>query len=293
MNISSICRNFDGLQTLLARINVTFNVIGITETGLNKSSIRNTNIDLSGYSFEHTPTEANCGGALLYIDNNINYIVRDDLCIYRSKELESVFIEIINSKGKNTIVGCVYRHPCMNPTEFIDIYLSELLQKFSKEDKTIMLMGDFNIDLLKYDHNTDSASFLDSLYTNFLLPYISTPSRVTTHSRTLIDNIFSNNIEDGLISGNIISTISDHYAQFLLMKNMKIKQRETTDIYRHDFTNFNEVQFKSELCNIDWKSVLEINKKDVDFSSSKFFETSNNLQKHAPIKKILTKIRKQ
>ena len=261
MNISSICRNFDDLQTLLARINVTFNVIGITETRLNKSSIRNTNIDLSGYSFEHTPTEANCGGALLYIDNNINYIVRDDLCIYRSKELESVFIEIINSKGKNTIVGCVYRHPCMNPTEFIDIYLSELLQKFSKEDKTIMLMGDFNIDLLKYDHNTDSASFLDSLYTNFLLPYISTPSRVTTHSRTLIDNIFSNNIEDGLISGNIISMISDHYAQFLLMKNMKIKQKETTDIYSHDFKNFSEVQFESELYNIDWKSVLEINKK--------------------------------
>ena len=104
MNISSICRNFDDLQTLLARINVTFNVIGITETRLNKSSIRNTNIDLSGYSFEHTPTEANCGGALLYIDNNINYIVRDDLCIYKTKELESVFIEIINSKGKNTIV---------------------------------------------------------------------------------------------------------------------------------------------------------------------------------------------
>ena len=77
------------------------------------------------------------------------------------------------------------------------------------------------------------------------------------------------------------------------MKNMKIKQKETTDIYSHDFKNFNEVQFESELCNIDWKSVLEINKKDVDFSSSKFFETSNNLQKHAPIKKILTKIRKQ
>ena len=62
-----------------------------------------------------------------------------------------------------------------------------------------MLMGDFNIDLLKYDHNTDSASFLDSLYTNFLLPDISAPSRVATHSRTLIDNIFSNNIEDSLI----------------------------------------------------------------------------------------------
>ena len=145
--------------------------------------------------------------------------------------MESVFIEIINSKGKNTIVGCLYQHPCMNRTEFIDIYLSELVQKFSKEDKTIMLMGDFNTDLLKHDHNTDSASFRDSLYTYSLLPYISTPSHVTAHSRTLIGKIFSNNIEDGRISGNIISTISDHYAQFRLMKNMKIKQKETTDIY--------------------------------------------------------------
>ena len=44
---------------------------------------------------------------------------------------------------------------------------------------------------------------------------------------------------------------------------------------------------------IDWKSVLEINKKDVDFSFSKFFETFNNLlQKHAPIKKLSNKDKK-
>ena len=277
VNISSICRNFDDLQTLLTKIDVKFNVIGITETRSKKSSIRKTSIDLHGYSFEDTPTEANCGGALLYIDNSINYIVRDDLCIYRSKELESVFIEIIISKGKNTIVGYVYQHPCMNPIEFIDIYLSELLQNFLKEDKTIMLMGDSNSNLLKYGHNTDSASFLDSLYTNFLLPYISTPSHVIPHSGTLIDNIFSNSIEDGLISGNIISIILDHYAQFLLIKNMKIKQKETTEIYSHDLKNFNEAQFKTELCNINWKSVLKINRKDADFSFSKFFETFNTL----------------
>ena len=74
---------------------------------------------------------------------------------------------------------------------------------------------------------------------------------------------------------------------------MKIKQKETTNIYRHDFKNFSEVQFKSEFCNIDRKSVLEINKNYVDFSFSNFFETFNNLQKHAPTKNFLTKIRKQ
>ena len=31
----------------------------------------------------------------------------------------------------------------------------------------MMLMGDFNIDLQKYDTNTDSTVYLDSLYTIF------------------------------------------------------------------------------------------------------------------------------
>ena len=161
------------------------------------------------------PTEANCGAALLYIDNSLNYTVRDDLAIYKNKELESIFIEVVNPKGKKLIIGNIYRLPSVSP-ELLDFYMSHLLQKVSKEDKTIMLMGDFNIDILKCDRNTDSRIFLDSMIKNFSLPYITTPTRVTTHSETPIDNIFSNNIEDGLISGNIISTLSDHFAQFLL-----------------------------------------------------------------------------
>ena len=80
-------------------------------------------------------------------------------------------------------------------------------------------MGDFNIDLLKYDTEKDSADFLDSMYASFLLPYINAPSWVTPRSKMLIDNIFSNNIEDGSKSGNVVTTISDHYAQFLLLQN--------------------------------------------------------------------------
>ena len=43
-----------------------------------------------------------------------------------------------------------------------------------------MFMGDFNIDLLKYDANADSAAFLDTTDTNFVLPSVTTPTRVTT-----------------------------------------------------------------------------------------------------------------
>ena len=46
-------------------------------------------------------------------------------------------------------------------------------------------MGDFNINILQYDNNKDSQEFLDKMHSNFLLPYISSPSRVTPHSQTL------------------------------------------------------------------------------------------------------------
>ena len=163
MNISSLSYNFDQLHTLLSEINISFDVIGITETRLKKQTLRTTNIDINGYNLEHTPTEASCGGSLLYVKNKLNYISRKDLNIYKKNELESTFIEILTSSGKNIIVGCRYRHPCMHPSEFNDIYLKDLLENLSHENKTIVIMGDFNIDLLKYDTEKDSADFLDSI----------------------------------------------------------------------------------------------------------------------------------
>ena len=112
---------------------------------------------------------------VIYVKNKLNYISRKDLNIYKKNELGSTFIEIITSSGKN-IVGCIYTDtPCMHPSEFNNIYLKDLLENLSHENKTIVIMGDFNIDLLKYDTEKDSADFLDSMYASFLLPYISTP----------------------------------------------------------------------------------------------------------------------
>ena len=88
----------------------------------------------------------------------MNNTIKGDLKICKKKkEFESIFIEFVNSKGKNLTIGCIYWHPSMRPTEFIDIYISKLLWKF-KKDKTIVSIGYFNIDLLKYDTNTDSTT---------------------------------------------------------------------------------------------------------------------------------------
>ena len=81
--------------------------------------------------------------------------------MYKKKELESIFIEVINPQGKNIIVGCVYRHPCMDLSLFNDTYLRDLLDKLICENKTIIIMGDFNADILKYDSDRAIAEFVD------------------------------------------------------------------------------------------------------------------------------------
>ena len=69
------------------------------------------------------------------------------------------------------------------------IYLSEELLK--EENKHIILMGDFNADLLKYENDTDTADFLDQIYASSLLPHITLPTCLSPRFKTLIDNIFS------------------------------------------------------------------------------------------------------
>ena len=276
INLFHMNINFDQLYTLLSKINITFDVIRITETQLKKQKLRTTNIDINEYNLEHTLREASCGGTLLYVKSELNYISRKDLNIYKKNELESTFIEILASSGKNIIVECICRHPCMHLSEFNDIYLKDLLENLSQESKTIVIMGDFNIDPLKYDTEKDSAGFLESMYASFLLPYIGRPSQVTPRS----------NIKDGTMSGNIVTTISDHYAQFLVLLNLNKRNPTNSEIYLQDFKKLNKNNLERDLVNTNWDAILEVNNGDVHKSFESFIITvSSIVSEFAPLKK--------
>ena len=135
-------------------------------------------------------------------------------------ELELTFIEIVTSKKTNIIIDCIYRHPTMNLNEFNDNYLNISLQKVLKENKNVFLLGDFNVDFLKYDNHAGTNEFIDSLSSYMYLPYILHPSRVTGLLQTIIDNIFSNYVSKEAVCGNLTSTISDHHPQVLFIPSM-------------------------------------------------------------------------
>ena len=178
----------------------------------------------------------------------------------------------------------------MDPAEFNDVYHHDVLEKLSNKYKTLVLMGNFNIDLLKYDSNIDLSTFLDKMYSSFLLPYILSPSRLTIRSQMLIDNIFSNNIEKDINSGNLTSTISDHYAQFLLFENTKPlppKKDPAIENLQQSFKCMNEEKFRSELNSLDLPNVLHIGNDNVDLSFDLFLDNVDKLiLKHAPLKKL-------
>ena len=72
-------------------------IIGISENRLQIRKQSN-NISLLNFAYEHTPTESAKGGTLLYIDQNLKYKVRGDLNMYSKSLIQSMFIEIINTK---------------------------------------------------------------------------------------------------------------------------------------------------------------------------------------------------
>ena len=66
--------------------------------------------------------------------------------------LESVFVEVLSKSNKNTIIECIYKYPKMALTDITQNFIQSLLDKLSFENKNIILLGDFNTDLLHHEN---------------------------------------------------------------------------------------------------------------------------------------------
>ena len=97
----------------------------------------------------------------------------------------------------NIVCGNVYRHPHNNCEDFFH-YLEECLTNLAKENEEVYICGDFNCNLLKIDTDNFTRYFFNLLCSYGFLPHILQPTRVTEHTATVIDNIFSNNLQDDI-----------------------------------------------------------------------------------------------
>ena len=108
------------------------------------------------------------------------------------KHIECVFMKVEKfsiCSLHDVIIGIVYRPPNGDIPLFLD-EMNRLLESRQAATSKLYVMGDFNINLLNKDKVPFVANFLNLMYSPWLVPLISRPTRLTDHSYTLIDNIF-------------------------------------------------------------------------------------------------------
>ena len=166
--------------------------------------------------------------------------------------------------------------------------MQDLLSNSSVTNKQVYILGDFNIDLLNYDSHISTGNFVNLFLSQHFLPYIVHPTRVSDQSATIIDNIFSNACNFDTISGNILTQISDHFPQFIIVKKAGITARSLS-YYQHDYATFNQENF---ICDFNATSLEYLNDSTLDVNDkfNRFLASLNDLvNEHAPLKKLTKK----
>ena len=169
---------------------------------------------------------------------------------------------------------------------FLTLKINQVLEILSKEQKQVFLLGDFNLNLLNHNDHQPTNDFLDSLASNSFIPYILHPTRITSHSKTLIDNIFSNYISHEIISGNITATISDHLPQFSFVPNiLSNPSTQKSNFYERDWSKFKQENVILAYFDKDWANLLQIDQQNVNLSMDIFLSKIDSiLDTHAPLK---------
>ena len=88
------------------------------------------------------------------------------------------------------------------------------MAKISKENKLFYIMGDFNLDLFNCHSHLFVTEFLDIMYSNMFFPLITRLTRITSNTATLINNIFTNHLDNYSFRGLLFTDISDHLPMF-------------------------------------------------------------------------------
>ena len=111
----------------------------------------------------------------------------------------------------------MYRTPGANVGAFCES-LDNILSGI-KSKMTMYVCGDFNIDILKHNTHNIARIFLDYMYSFELYQLITKLSKITDATATLIDNIFTNELQFQGDSVLLITDISDHLPVFAMYGN--------------------------------------------------------------------------
>ena len=174
VNIRRLPKHFNDLLDILKDSNYSFNIFCITETWCTDSTYKNNlNLHLPNFDLisQERKTNKRGGGVLIYIRKSLKCNLRNDTCV-SDKHKEIPTIKISRENDKNILLSCCYRPPNGDSENLSTFLQNNIIEKSVSEKKISYMIGDFNMNCLKYHENTKTKYFYDNIFEKDAIPII-------------------------------------------------------------------------------------------------------------------------
>ena len=277
LNARSLFYKMNQLDVLVKQFNYFFNIIVITETWLNEQSANL--IYLPNYHFVFKNRRDRQGGGVgIFVKQGLEYTVSVD-SVFDSDIIDMLCLNLKSRHfSKNIKVIAVYRPPNTEFDNFSD-KIGVIINHIKPTQETY-IVGDFNVNLL--ESSIQTTSFKNLMYTHCFLPLITAPTRITTTTSSLIDNIFTNNPHQHH-NGIIVSDFSDHYFIYTISSVDDTLHTHNSTKLKRKLTQTSFEKIRLALAEVDWSIVTS--EGNIDKACSNLYSIIDfNLNHYAPLK---------
>ena len=209
LNVNSILAN-DGAK--LIQLTEVFKklspaVVGITESWLTENN-SNEEVEMEGYKLVRRDREGKRGGGVMvYIKEEYTVRELDFASPNDNSPSEILWVKVEKLGSKNTIVGVCYRPP--TERGFIE-KLEDQIDLAIDESTPIVIMGDFNIDLLK--GSKSSKEYESKMINMGFEQVIEGPTRIRNGCYSTLDHIWIKGLE--CLNSGTTAGLSDHLCTY-------------------------------------------------------------------------------
>ena len=237
-------KNFESFREFLDSLCFTFSAICLSETWI------------TNYVSLHQTRKNHRGGWLyIFLLESLSYKVRDDLAV-NSSAIECLCVEVFNKNSKSIVLNLAYRPPNGDPNE-IENHFKNILSKREITNKELVLVGDFNINVLDFNESKMVQNFVNLMFRHGLIPIVDEATRVTRNTVTAINHIITNSIINAEFKTGIIKTdISNHFPLFFIFKcAVDSTEARKKFIYKRNYSSNSTETFKQKLREVNWNQV--------------------------------------
>ena len=186
LNIQSLRNKLDELRLFCNEYKL--HILSLNETWLDEN-ISDDELQLTGYNIIRKDRDSFGGGVAVYIDEHLQF---NHINMEARPNIEVIWFELIPTKSKKILFGSLYRPPNFDASIFLQ-EVESIIVNCSKDKSETILLCDFTFDfaLPLSGCQQKAKNFLHITRVFNLTQTICECTRITEHSRTLIDFIFS------------------------------------------------------------------------------------------------------